>query len=47
MLYPAYVAAAANDRLSKEVIYELSGFCLECGLIVLKGMYYGIGSRLS
>ena len=47
MLYPAYVAVTANGRLSKEVIYELSVFCSECGLIALKGMCYGIGSRLS
>ena len=47
MLYPAYIAVTANGRLSKEVIYELSGFCSECGLIALKGMCYRIGSRLS
>ena len=46
MLDPACVAEVANDKLSMEVIYGLSGICLVCGLIKLKEMYYGIGSRL-
>lgn len=47
MLGPSFVAEVANYKLSMEVIYGLSGFCLICGLIKLKEKYYGIGSRLS
>ena len=46
MLGPACVAEVANDRLSMEVIYGVSRICLVCGLIKLKEMYYGIGSKL-